>query len=81
MVCLAPSVNGSDKIFSEVGSSPDEIGFVMDGVHSVLVVNETFSYHPNPVFEPLSPTGKLELKPSSPLILKVGGLTVLVLCW
>lgn len=85
MVCLAPSVNGSDKSCSEVGSSPDEIGFVMDGVRSVLVVNETFSYHPNPVFEPLSPTGKLELKPSSPLILKVGGLTdvaftVLVLC-
>uniref|UniRef100_A0A672ISZ3 Plexin-A2 n=1 Tax=Salarias fasciatus TaxID=181472 RepID=A0A672ISZ3_SALFA len=70
MVCLAPSVAGSDKGFSEVGSSPDEIGFVMDDVRSVLVVNETFSYHPDPVFEPLSPTGMLELKPSSPLILK-----------
>lgn len=71
MVCLAPSVAGSDKVFSEAGSSPDEIGFVMDDVRSVLVVNETFSYHPDPVFEPLSPTGLLELKPSSPLILKV----------
>lgn len=71
MVCLAPSVAGSDKVFSEVGSSPDEIGFIMDDVHSVLVVNETFSYHPDPVFEPLSPNGMLELKPSSPLILKV----------
>lgn len=71
MVCLAPSVAGSDKSFSETGSSPDEIGFVMDDVHSVLVVNETFSYHPDPVFEPLSPSGMLELKPSSPLILKV----------
>uniref|UniRef100_A0A8C5GLS8 Plexin-A1 n=1 Tax=Gouania willdenowi TaxID=441366 RepID=A0A8C5GLS8_GOUWI len=70
MVCLAPSVAGSNKGFSEVGSSPDEIGFVMDDVRSVLVVNETFSYHPDPVFEPLSPTGMLELKPSSPLILK-----------
>uniref|UniRef100_A0A4W6C4L4 Plexin A1 n=1 Tax=Lates calcarifer TaxID=8187 RepID=A0A4W6C4L4_LATCA len=70
MVCLAPSVAGSDKGFSETGSSPDEIGFVMDDVRSVLVVNETFSYHPDPVFEPLSPTGMLELKPSSPLILK-----------
>uniref|UniRef100_A0A669DWD5 Plexin-A1 n=1 Tax=Oreochromis niloticus TaxID=8128 RepID=A0A669DWD5_ORENI len=70
MVCLAPSVAGSDKSFSDVGSSPDEIGFVMDDVRSLLVVNETFSYHPDPVFEPLSPTGMLELKPSSPLILK-----------
>uniref|UniRef100_A0A665TBD2 Plexin-A1 n=1 Tax=Echeneis naucrates TaxID=173247 RepID=A0A665TBD2_ECHNA len=70
MVCLAPSVAGSDKGFSEAGSSPDEIGFVMDDVRSVLVVNETFSFHPDPVFEPLSPSGMLELKPSSPLILK-----------
>uniref|UniRef100_A0A674NMX2 Plexin A1b n=1 Tax=Takifugu rubripes TaxID=31033 RepID=A0A674NMX2_TAKRU len=70
MVCLAPSVAGSDKSFSEAGSSPDEIGFVMDNVVAVLVVNETFSYHPDPVFEPLSSTGLLELKPSSPLILK-----------
>ncbi|CAG5983039.1 unnamed protein product [Menidia menidia] len=71
MVCLAPSVAGSEKGFSESGSSPDEIGFVMDDVRSVLVVNETFSYHPDPVFESLSPTGMLELKPSSPLILKL----------
>uniref|UniRef100_A0A7N8YC87 Plexin-A1 n=1 Tax=Mastacembelus armatus TaxID=205130 RepID=A0A7N8YC87_9TELE len=70
MVCLAPSVAGSDKGFSEGSSSPDEIGFVMDDVRSLLVVNETFNYHPDPVFEPLSPSGMLELKPSSPLILK-----------
>lgn len=79
MVCLAPSVAGSDKGFSEAGSSPDEIGFVMDDVHSVLVVNETFSYHPDPVFEPLSPSGMLELKPSSPLILKVNCLALVAL--
>lgn len=82
MVCLAPSVAGSDKSFSEAGSSPDEIGFIMDDVRSVLVVNETFSYHPDPVFEPLSSTGLLELKPSSPLILKVNLLALLALiCW
>lgn len=79
MVCLAPSVAGSEKVFSEAGSSPDEIGFVMDDVRSVLVVNETFSYHPDPVFEPLSPTGLLELKPSSPLILKVSTARVVAL--
>ena len=71
MVCLAPSVAGSEKGFSETGSGPDEIGFVMDDVRSVMVVNETFSFYPDPVLEPLSPTGMLELKPSSPLILKV----------
>lgn len=76
MVCLAPSVAGSDKSFSEAGSSPDEIGFIMDDVRSVLVVNETFNYHPDPVFEPLSSTGLLELKPSSPLILKVNFLAL-----
>uniref|UniRef100_A0A8C7ZNR2 Plexin-A1 n=1 Tax=Oryzias sinensis TaxID=183150 RepID=A0A8C7ZNR2_9TELE len=70
MVCLVPSVAGSDQLLPDAVTSPDEIGFVMDDVHSVLVVNETFSYHPDPVLEPLSPTGKLVLKPTSPLILK-----------
>ncbi|XP_030634053.1 plexin-A1-like [Chanos chanos] len=70
MVCLAPSVAESERDFSEAGSSPDEIGFVMDNVQALLVVNESFSYYPDPVFEPLSPTGMLELKPGSPLILK-----------
>ncbi|XP_041744615.1 plexin-A1 isoform X2 [Coregonus clupeaformis] len=70
MVCLAPSVAVSEKGFSETGSGPDEIGFIMDNVHTTLVVNETFSFYPDPVIEPLSSTGLLELKPSSPLILK-----------
>ena len=71
MVCLAPSVAHSDRLFSEAGSGPDELGFVMDDVRSLLVLNETFSYFPDPVFELLSPSGVLELKPTSPLILKV----------
>ncbi|KAJ8265656.1 hypothetical protein COCON_G00147550, partial [Conger conger] len=70
MVCLAPSVARSGKGVSEAGSGVDEIGFVMDGVRSVAVLNESFSYFPDPVLEPLSPTGVLELKPTSPLILK-----------
>lgn len=70
MVCLVPSVAGSERGFSEVGSVPDEIGFIMDGVQSLLVVNESFSFYPDPVFEPLSPS-MLELKPGSPLKLKV----------
>uniref|UniRef100_A0A8C7SKN1 Plexin-A1 n=1 Tax=Oncorhynchus mykiss TaxID=8022 RepID=A0A8C7SKN1_ONCMY len=70
MVCLAPSVSDSERGFSDTGSGPDEIGFYMDNVHALMVVNETFSYYPDPVFELLSPTGVLELKPTSPLILK-----------
>lgn len=72
MVCLAPSVADSELGFSETGTGPDEIGFYMDNVNALVVVNETFSYYPDPVFEPLSPSGILELKPTSPLILKVG---------
>lgn len=71
MVCLAPSVADSELGFSDTGTSPDEIGFYMDNVNALVVVNETFSYYPDPVFEQLSPSGILELKPTSPLILKV----------
>ncbi|CAL8260585.1 unnamed protein product [Gadus morhua 'NCC'] len=70
MVCLAPSVAHSDRLFSEAGSGPDELGFVMDDVRGLLVLNKSFSYYPDPVFELLSPSGVLELKPTSPLILK-----------
>uniref|UniRef100_A0A8C6Q5F3 Plexin-A1 n=1 Tax=Nothobranchius furzeri TaxID=105023 RepID=A0A8C6Q5F3_NOTFU len=70
MVCLAPSVADSELGFSETGTGPDEIGFYMDNVNALVVVNETFSYYPDPVFEPLSPSGVLKLKPTSPLILK-----------
>lgn len=78
MVCLAPSVADSELGFSETGTSPDEIGFYMDNVNALVVVNETFSYYPDPVFEPLSSSGILELKPTSPLILKVSNVVVIL---
>ena len=72
MVCYAPSIDNPERSPPEVGDRPDEIGFIMDNVQALLIVNTTnFVYYPDPVFEPLSPTGMLELKPSSPLILKV----------
>lgn len=71
MVCLAPSVADSELGFSVSGTGPDEIGFYMDNVNALVVVNKTFSYYPDPVFEPLSPSGILELEPTSPVILKV----------
>ncbi|XP_078517854.1 plexin-A1 isoform X1 [Lissotriton helveticus] len=71
MVCLAPSIDNPSRIPPEMGDRPDEIGFIMDNVQALLIMNNTgFVYYPDPVFEPLSLTGTLELKPSSPLILK-----------
>ncbi|CAI9601031.1 unnamed protein product, partial [Staurois parvus] len=71
MVCLAPSIENPLKTPPELGDKPDEIGFIMDNVQALLIVNMTsFTYYSDPVFEPLSPSGNLELKPSSPLIIK-----------
>lgn len=73
MVCRAPSVDNPSRSPPELGERPEELGFVMDNVTALLVLNtSSFLYFPDPVLEPLSPTGLLELKPSSPLILKVG---------
>lgn len=72
MVCRAPSVDNPVRMPPELGERPDELGFIMDNVRALLVLNSSsFLYYPDPVLEPLSPTGLLELKPSSPLILKV----------
>lgn len=41
-------------------------------VSSLLVLNSTpFTHYPNPTFDPLGPAGILEVKPGSPIILKV----------
>lgn len=73
MVCQAPSVDNPSRSPPELGERPEELGFVMDDVRALLVLNSSsFLYFPDPVLEPLSPTGLLELKPGSPLILKVG---------
>ncbi|XP_062977439.1 plexin-A1 isoform X1 [Elgaria multicarinata webbii] len=70
MVCYAPSIDNPVRSPPELGDRPDEIGFVMDNVQALLIINRTnFVYYPDPVFESL-PSGMLELKPSSPLILK-----------
>lgn len=72
MVCRAPSVDNPTRTPPEMGERPDELGFIMDDVRALLVLNSSsFVYYPDPVIEPLSLTGLLELKPSSPLILKV----------
>lgn len=74
MLCQAPALPVSLSRQKEVPERPDEFGFILDDVQSVLALNNTnFVYYPNPVFEQLSVSGVLELKPGSPIILKVSG--------
>uniref|UniRef100_A0A8C3PT73 Plexin-A4 n=1 Tax=Calidris pygmaea TaxID=425635 RepID=A0A8C3PT73_9CHAR len=56
---------------SELAERPEEFGFILDNVQSLLILNKTnFTYYPNPIFEVFNPSGILELKPGSPIILK-----------
>ncbi|KAI7791861.1 putative plexin-A4 [Triplophysa rosa] len=71
MQCMAPEFPNSPSRQKEVPERPDEFGFILDNVQSVLALNNTnFIYFPNPVFEPVSVSGVQELKPGSPIILK-----------
>lgn len=74
MLCQAPELPISLARHQEVPERPDEFGFKLDDVQALMTLNNTnFIYYPNPDFEPLSASGVLELKPGSPIILKVGG--------
>ncbi|KAG7280865.1 hypothetical protein CRUP_010847, partial [Coryphaenoides rupestris] len=71
IVCITPA--------SQPGSGPAPIRLMIDRaeVTSLLVLNTTpFTHYPNPTFDPLGTAGILEVKPGSPIILKilVGGL-------
>lgn len=72
MLCQAPELPISLARQQEVPERPDEFGFKLDDVQALMALNNTnFIYYPNPEFEPLSVSGVLELKPGSPIILKV----------
>lgn len=72
MLCQAPELAISLARIQEVPERPDEFGFKLDDVQALMALNNTnFIYYPNPEFEPLSVSGVLELKPGSPIILKV----------
>ncbi|XP_013927266.1 PREDICTED: plexin-A4-like, partial [Thamnophis sirtalis] len=76
MVCQAPALTVDTSNQSDLAERPDEFGFVLDNVFSLLILNKTnFTYYPNPVFEAFGPPGILELKPGTPLILKGKNLT------
>lgn len=72
MTCQAPALAVDPNHQSELAEHPEEFGFILDNVQSLLILNKTnFTYYPNPIFEVFSPSGILELKPGSPIILKV----------
>ncbi|CAH2275493.1 plexin-A4 isoform X1 [Pelobates cultripes] len=71
MMCQAPALAVSYNHLTDVTERPEEFGFILDNVQALLVLNRTnFTYYPDPVFESFSPTGILELKPGTPIILK-----------
>nr|XP_012614217.1 plexin-A2 [Microcebus murinus]XP_020139995.1 plexin-A2 [Microcebus murinus] len=71
LTCLAPSLTTDYRPGLDTVERPDEFGFVFNNVQSLLIYNDTkFIYYPNPTFELLSPTGVLDQKPGSPIILK-----------
>ena len=72
MTCQAPALALGPDHQSDLTERPEEFGFILDNVQSLLILNMTnFTYYPNPVFEAFSPSGILELKPGTPIILKV----------
>ncbi|EMP38813.1 Plexin-A4, partial [Chelonia mydas] len=71
MTCQAPALAVDPNHQSELTERPEEFGFILDNVQSLLILNKTnFTYYPNPVFEAFNPSGILELKPGTPIILK-----------
>ncbi|MGH0142473.1 UNVERIFIED_CONTAM: hypothetical protein FKN15_013407 [Acipenser sinensis] len=76
MTCSAPGIVYMKRGIPESSQRPDEFGFILDNVQSLRTLNSTpFTYYPNPHFEPLGNSGILEVKPGSPIILKVKGYT------
>lgn len=72
MTCQAPALTLGPDHQSDLTERPEEFGFILDNVQSLLILNKTnFTYYPNPVFEAFGPSGILELKPGTPIILKV----------
>ncbi|XP_042202689.1 plexin A3-like, partial [Callorhinchus milii] len=72
MLCRAPGLGGAEwpVTVTEKGVEAEQFGFILDGVRSLLSLNTSFTYYPNPEFQSFGGTGTLDAKPGSPLILK-----------
>lgn len=72
MLCKAPGIFLGQPQPQAQGEHPDEFGFLLDHVQTARSLNRSsFTYYPDPSFEPLGPSGVLDIKPGSHVVLKV----------
>jgi plexin A len=72
MLCKAPGIFPGRPQPRAQGEHPDEFGFLLDHVQTARSLNRSsFTYYPDPSFEPLGPSGVLDVKPGSHVVLKV----------
>lgn len=72
MLCKAPGIFLGRPQPQAQGEHPDEFGFLLDHVQTARSLNRSsFTYYPDPSFEPLGPAGVLDVKPGSHVVLKV----------
>uniref|UniRef100_A0A8D2HJI6 Plexin-A3 n=1 Tax=Urocitellus parryii TaxID=9999 RepID=A0A8D2HJI6_UROPR len=71
MLCKAPGIFLGQPQPRAQGEHPDEFGFLLDHVQTARSLNRSsFTYYPDPSFEPLGPSGVLDVKPGSHVVLK-----------
>ncbi|XP_071076389.1 plexin-A3 isoform X2 [Desmodus rotundus] len=71
MLCKAPGIFLGRPQPRAQGEHPDEFGFLLDHVQTARSFNRSsFTYYPDPSFEPLGPSGVLDVKPGSHVVLK-----------
>uniref|UniRef100_A0A452R7E3 Plexin A3 n=1 Tax=Ursus americanus TaxID=9643 RepID=A0A452R7E3_URSAM len=71
MLCKAPGIFLGRPQPQAQGEHPDEFGFLLDHVQTARSLNRSsFTYYPDPSFEPLGPAGVLDVKPGSHVVLK-----------
>ncbi|XP_054401245.1 plexin-A3 isoform X1 [Pongo abelii] len=71
MLCKAPGIFLGRPQPRAQGEHPDEFGFLLDHVQTARSLNRSsFTYYPDPSFEPLGPSGVLDVKPGSHVVLK-----------
>lgn len=77
MLCKAPGIFLGHPQPRAQGEHPDEFGFLLDHVQAARSLNRSsFTYYPDPSFEPLGPSGVLDVKPGSHVVLKVLGIRI-----
>ncbi|XP_015427202.1 PREDICTED: plexin-A3 [Myotis davidii] len=82
MLCKAPGIFPGRPQPRAQGEHPDEFGFLLDHVQTARSLNRSsFTYYPDPSFEPLGPSGVLDVKPGSHVVLKVLAITAVLVAY